>query len=152
MDDGRQVNIPLDATSIYFNASGNAEVIAAGGRRFMAAVYLFTKKLRGRPAPALVFVMEWAIGITPKNVVAVWVGNTDGEGRPGLVGVQTAAPILFDIFVYCQTLVGLKNQNTIILLCPYAGKAVTVPNIDCPGCGYFIHAAQRNQSSFMPLS
>jgi penicillin-binding protein 1C len=28
----------------------------------------------------------------------VWVGNADGEGRPGLVGVQTAAPILFDVF------------------------------------------------------
>ena len=40
----------------------------------------------------------WAIGITPKHVVAVWVGNADGEGRPGLVGIQTAAPILFDIF------------------------------------------------------
>ena len=31
-------------------------------------------------------------------MVGVWVGNADGEGRPGLVGVQTAAPILFDIF------------------------------------------------------
>jgi len=30
--------------------------------------------------------------------VGVWVGNADGEGRPGLVGVQTAAPILFDVF------------------------------------------------------
>ena len=28
----------------------------------------------------------------------VWAGNADGEGRPGLVGVATAAPIMFDIF------------------------------------------------------
>ncbi|MBT8245115.1 MAG: penicillin-binding protein 1C [Winogradskyella sp.] len=40
----------------------------------------------------------WAIGTTKKYVVGVWVGNADGEGRPGLVGVQAAAPILFDIF------------------------------------------------------
>ncbi len=40
----------------------------------------------------------WAVGVTPKYVVGVWVGNADGEGRPGLVGVLTAAPILFDIF------------------------------------------------------
>ena len=39
----------------------------------------------------------WAIGTTKDYVVGVWVGNADGEGRPGLVGVQTAAPILFDI-------------------------------------------------------
>lgn len=40
----------------------------------------------------------WAVGVTPKYVVGVWVGNADGEGRPGLVGVQAAAPILFDVF------------------------------------------------------
>lgn len=40
----------------------------------------------------------WAIGVTPKYTVGVWVGNADGEGRPGIVGVQAAAPVLFDIF------------------------------------------------------
>ncbi len=40
----------------------------------------------------------WAIGVQAEYVVAVWVGNADGEGRPGLTGISTAAPILFDIF------------------------------------------------------
>jgi len=40
----------------------------------------------------------WAIGVTPEYTVGVWVGNADGEGRPGLTGLQAAAPILFDIF------------------------------------------------------
>lgn len=40
----------------------------------------------------------WAVGVSPTHVVGVWVGNADGEGRPGLVGVRSAAPILFDIF------------------------------------------------------
>ncbi len=40
----------------------------------------------------------WAIGATPKYAVGVWVGNADGEGRRGLVGVEAAAPILFDLF------------------------------------------------------
>ena len=40
----------------------------------------------------------WSIGITPDYVVAVWVGNASGEGRPGLTGIGSAAPILFDIF------------------------------------------------------
>ncbi len=31
-------------------------------------------------------------------MVAVWVGNTDGEGKAGLVGIETAAPVMFDIF------------------------------------------------------
>jgi penicillin-binding protein 1C len=40
----------------------------------------------------------WAIGTTPSEVIAVWAGNADGEGRPGLTGITAAAPILFDIF------------------------------------------------------
>ncbi len=39
----------------------------------------------------------WAIGLTPDYAIGVWVGNADGEGRPGLVGVRTAAPVLFAI-------------------------------------------------------
>lgn len=40
----------------------------------------------------------WAVGTTPDYVVGVWVGNADGEGRPGLTGISAAAPILFDLF------------------------------------------------------
>lgn len=40
----------------------------------------------------------WAIGITSKYVVGVWVGNADGEGRPELTGVKAAAPLMFTIF------------------------------------------------------
>ena len=28
----------------------------------------------------------WAVGVTPKYAVGVWVGNATGEGKPGLVG------------------------------------------------------------------
>lgn len=40
----------------------------------------------------------WAVGVTPRYAVGVWVGNATGEGKPGLVGASTAGPILFDIF------------------------------------------------------
>lgn len=39
-----------------------------------------------------------AVGVTPRYAVGVWVGNATGEGKPGLVGAQTAGPVLFDIF------------------------------------------------------
>ena len=39
----------------------------------------------------------WAVGVTPKYAIGVWVGNADGEGRPGLTGIQAAAPVLFDV-------------------------------------------------------
>ena len=40
----------------------------------------------------------WAIGVTTDHVVGIWIGNADGEGRPNVTGVSSAAPLLFDIF------------------------------------------------------
>ena len=40
----------------------------------------------------------WAVGVTPRYAVGVWVGNATGEGKLRLVGAQTAGPVLFDIF------------------------------------------------------
>lgn len=40
----------------------------------------------------------WAVGLTPRYIVGVWVGNADGEGRASMTGVGHAAPIMFDIF------------------------------------------------------
>jgi penicillin-binding protein 1C len=40
----------------------------------------------------------WAVGVTTKYVVAVWLGNADGEGRPDIIGVTAASPLMFKIF------------------------------------------------------
>lgn len=40
----------------------------------------------------------WSVGVTADNVVAVWVGNSDGEGRAQMTGVSYAAPVMFDVF------------------------------------------------------
>ena len=42
----------------------------------------------------------WAVGATPDYVVAVWVGNATGEGRPGIIGATAAGPIMFDVFTH----------------------------------------------------
>lgn len=39
----------------------------------------------------------WAVGTTPEYVIGVWAGNGDGEGRPGLTGISSAAPIMFEL-------------------------------------------------------
>ena len=39
----------------------------------------------------------WAIGVTPDYAVGVWLGNANGEGRPGLIGQVAAAPLLFEV-------------------------------------------------------
>ena len=42
----------------------------------------------------------WSVGVTRDYVVAVWVGNSDGEGRAQMTGVSYAAPVMFDVFNY----------------------------------------------------
>ncbi len=66
----------------------------------------------------------WSIGVTPEYVVAVWAGNASGEGRPGLTGVGTAAPILFDIFKTLQSRMWFeipKSEMAEIPVCRYSG-------------------------------
>ncbi|MBO7604086.1 MAG: penicillin-binding protein 1C [Bacteroidales bacterium] len=40
----------------------------------------------------------WSVGVNPDYVVAVWVGNSDGEGRSQMTGVGYASPVMFDVF------------------------------------------------------
>ncbi|MFZ5939095.1 MAG: penicillin-binding protein 1C [Bacteroidota bacterium] len=40
----------------------------------------------------------WAVGVTPGYAVGVWAGNADGEGRTGLTGLLSAAPLMFEVF------------------------------------------------------
>ena len=40
----------------------------------------------------------WTVGYNPEYAVGVWLGNPDGSGADGLVGIEDAAPIVMDIF------------------------------------------------------
>lgn len=57
-----------------------------------------SRKVAWKTGTSYGFRDAWAIGTTPEYVVGVWVGNADGEGRPGLTGVGAAAPLMFRIF------------------------------------------------------
>jgi penicillin-binding protein 1C len=79
----------------------------------------------------------WSVGIVGPYVLAVWVGNFDGSSNPALVGVQTAAPLLFRIVD------GLRATNprlpealdsppagvTSVEVCAGSGD---LPNAECP--------------------
>ena len=90
-------NITIDPTSIYFTFQAMQEVMRPGEEGLWQQ-FSSSQKIAWKTGTSFGFRDGWAIGVTAKNVVAVWVGNTDGEGRPGLIGVNTAAPVMFDIF------------------------------------------------------
>lgn len=61
-------------------------------------IFSSSQKIAWKTGTSFGFRDAWAVGVTPKYVVSVWIGNADGEGRPGLTGVKAAAPLLFDLF------------------------------------------------------
>jgi penicillin-binding protein 1C len=40
----------------------------------------------------------WSIGYTPNYTIGVWVGNFNAVGSLAIVGAESAAPVLFDLF------------------------------------------------------
>lgn len=92
----------LSAASIWCTFNAMEEVsrpdVESNWREFTSSQHIAWKT-----GTSFGFRDGWAVGCTPRYVVMVWAGNADGEGRPGLVGVSTAAPIMFDIFKLLKT-------------------------------------------------
>ncbi len=87
----------LSASSIYQTLSTLTEVYRPGeetGWRY----FNNAKKIAWKTGTSYGYRDGWAVGVTPEYAVGVWVGNGDGEGRPGLTGTDAAAPLLFSIF------------------------------------------------------
>lgn len=90
-------NVNLDAGSCWLTIQAMLEVARPGDdvgwRQFSSS-----QKVAWKTGTSYGFRDGWAIGINPRYTVGVWVGNGDGEGRPNLTGVGSAAPIMFELF------------------------------------------------------
>ncbi len=87
----------LTAAAIYETLNALLEVHRPDGQKGWRS-FSSSQKIAWKTGTSFGFRDGWAIGVTPRFVVGVWVGNADGEGRPGLTGVSAAAPVMFDIF------------------------------------------------------
>ena len=131
-------NFPLDATSVYHTFEAMQEVMRPGEEGLWQQ-FSSSKKIAWKTGTSFGFRDGWAVGVTPEHVVAVWVGNTDGEGRAGLIGIETAAPVLFDIFRLLPAVSGTLTtagwfkkpiyNYTTVAVCRQSGFRA---NIDCP--------------------
>ncbi len=121
----------LDATSIWFTFQAMQEVMRPGEEGLWQQ-FTSSQKIAWKTGTSFGFRDGWAIGITPKYVVAVWVGNADGEGRPGLIGVRTAAPIMFDIFRQLPSSEWFREPLNDFIYIPICRQSGCRANIDCP--------------------
>jgi len=87
----------LDHGAIWATFNAMEEVMRPGDEGLWEQ-FSSSQRVAWKTGTSFGFRDAWAVGLTPNFVVCVWVGNADGEGRPGLVGIEAAAPVLFDIF------------------------------------------------------
>lgn len=94
--------------------------------------YSSSRQVAWKTGTSFGFRDAWAVGYDAKYVVAVWVGNAQGEGRPGLTGASTAAPLMFNLFQHLPEQGWFEKPETnlkLITLCETSGLTPT-PN--CP--------------------
>jgi len=87
----------LEASSIWFTFNAmrylNRPQSESGWQQFSS-----TRRVAWKTGTSHGFRDAWAVGVDPKYMVGVWVGNADGEGRVGITGLQAAAPLMFQVF------------------------------------------------------
>lgn len=86
----------IDAGAIYHTLNSLQKVNRPSGEENWN-FFSNSQPLAWKTGTSFGFKDAWAVGVTTKYAIGVWVGNADGEGRPGLTGIQAAAPILFDV-------------------------------------------------------
>lgn len=94
--DSNQENMLLNAGAIWHTFEAMKEVVRPENEMNWE-YFSGGQNVAWKTGTSFGFRDAWAVGITSDYVIGVWVGNADGEGRPGLTGIKAAAPILFDV-------------------------------------------------------
>jgi penicillin-binding protein 1C len=87
----------FDYTAMWHTFNAMNEVMRPG-EEGLWGMFQSAQRIAWKTGTSFGFRDGWAVGFTAKYCVIVWVGNTTGEGRPDLTGINTAAPAMFDIF------------------------------------------------------
>jgi penicillin-binding protein 1C len=87
----------LKASSIWYTFSAMTELVRP--QDFTGWMQFLSKnRIAWKTGTSFGFRDAWSVGLNGKYLVAVWVGNASGEGRPDLTGTSCAAPLMFNVF------------------------------------------------------
>lgn len=149
MNESKERINSLDAVSIWFAFNAMQEVMRPGEEGLWQQ-FNSSQKIAWKTGTSFGFRDAWAFGITKKYVVAVWAGNTTGEGRPGLIGVQAAAPVLFDIFRQLPASEWFHSPNKHFSFVPICRESGFKANIDCENIDTLMVPKNGDKSPLCP--
>jgi penicillin-binding protein 1C len=122
---------PLSAAAAYYTLEALKEVTRPEERAAWEA-FGSTSPIAWKTGTSYGFRDAWAVGTNPDYTIGVWIGNANGEGRPGLTGLNAAAPVLFDVLNYLpsgkwfeEPVRGVSEE----LICAHSGMR---SGSDCP--------------------
>lgn len=139
----------IDHASLYFTFQAMNEVMRPGEEALWEQ-FASSKKIAWKTGTSFGFRDGWAVGLTPTHVVCVWVGNADGEGHPGLIGINTAAPILFDIFDLLPSRGWFSPPLDRMVQTAVCGQSGHLAGPDCPTPDTLYIPAQGHRSAVCP--
>lgn len=90
-----------------------------------------SKKIAWKTGTSFGYRDAWAIGVTSRYAVGVWVGNANGEGRPDLKGYFAAAPVLFEVFSFLQESNWFKEPSSDLQTITVCADSGYVAGTDC---------------------
>ncbi len=151
----------FDAASIYLTFEAMKEVNRPQGDESWQ-FFDSSKQIAWKTGTSFGNKDAWAIGITTDHVVGIWVGNADGEGRPNVTGVSSAAPLLFDVFDVLPTSDWFQkpfDEFVEIDVCSESGflakgicptKTISIPNKEnyVKSCSYHQEVYLDSQNQF----
>lgn len=125
-------NVQLfDYTSLWHTFNAMNEVMRPG-EEGLWGLFSSAQHIAWKTGTSFGFRDGWALGFTPKYCVVVWVGNTTGEGRPDLTGINTAAPILFEIFRLLPASKWFEPPSSGFMYMPVCHESGFKAGPDCP--------------------
>jgi penicillin-binding protein 1C len=92
---------PISSGAAWLTLDALTHVIRPGEESAWQS-FASARKVAWKTGTSFGFRDAWAVGVTSRWTVAVWVGNASGEGRAELRGANTAAPLLFEVFSFLE--------------------------------------------------
>ena len=76
------------------------DILESGGpvHRAVSTASATTQRIAWKTGTSFGFRDAWAVGVSDRYTVGVWVGRPDGTPNPGFFGANAATPLLVDVF------------------------------------------------------
>ncbi|MEP4534040.1 MAG: penicillin-binding protein 1C [Cyclobacteriaceae bacterium] len=93
---GKLPDFPFEEINIWHAFSAMTELKRPGSDQHWQS-FNSSQVMAWKTGTSFGFRDAWALGLNGEVLIAVWVGNADGEGRAGLSGASSAGPILTEL-------------------------------------------------------